>query len=380
MINKAKDTFSKKAFIVISIIVITSLHYLTATHIHTLHDIYQRLYYVPIICAAIWFGLKGGLSTSAIISVLYVGHIIFQWKMHPHVSLQKYLEILIFNLVALITGILSEREQQQKNKYQDTAKKLKESYEKLKKQSKEMIEIEEQLRRADKLTILGQISAELAHEIRNPLAAIIGTADIIKRNSNTEDKKYEFVEILVKETDRLNNVLNNILNFTSGDSDGSLPSDINELIKDAMQLFTLPFMKKKINVSLNLQDNLPMVNLEPEQFRQVLLNIMLNASQAMPNGGTFTITTEAPPNDDDKNIVDHVNVLLADTGIGIEKKDMEKLFTPFYSSKDEGTGLGLSISQKIIEKFDGNISVESALNEGTSFIINLPCNKKVTSE
>jgi signal transduction histidine kinase len=368
MNDKEQSIFYKKIFIVITIIIFSSLHYFTTTNIHFLHDIYQRLYYIPIICASVWFGIKGGLSASAVISLIYIGHVVFQWKIMPHMELQKYLEIVLFNLVALITGLLTEREQKLKNKYLDTADMLKESYDKLKIQAKDMIEIEEQLRRADRLTMLGQISAELAHEIRNPLGSILGTAEIIKKDYNKDDKQHEFIEIMLKETKRLNDVLKNFLNFTREGEASDEMTDVNLLIHDAVNFLKLQFDKKNVSVALDLDENIEKIKLDGEQLKQVFFNIIINGVQSMPTGGKLTITTGIK-NDDGK---DFLCIDFVDTGIGISEKNIENLFKPFYTSKNEGTGLGLSISQKIIEKFDGEITVQSRINAGSTFTVKLP--------
>jgi two-component system NtrC family response regulator len=321
--------------------------------------------------------MKDGLTASAIISVIYFIHIIFQWKLKPTISLQKYLEIIIFNLVALMTGLLTEREQKQKNMYHETADKLKESYEKLKERTKQMIEIEEQLRRADKLTMLGQISAELAHEIRNPLSSIKGTVEIIKDDYTPDDKKYEFIRILTKETNRLNDVLNNFLNFTKGKVSTPSMVDVNLLVHDVINFLRLQFNKKKIKIVLKLDEHIGKINLEGEQLKQVFLNIIINAIQSMPSGGNLTITTRKVRVQESKeNALDHLYIDFKDTGAGMKEDTIKNLFKPFYTSKEDGTGLGLSISQKIVEKFDGEILVKSELDEGSTFTVKESMRKK----
>lgn len=379
--KNSTDTLNKKLFIFFSIIIISSLHYLTATNIHILHDIYQRLYYIPIICAAIWFGMRGGLSVSAVISLIYVGHIVFQWKLMPHVSLQKYLEILIFNLVALTTGLLTEREQKLKNKYHKTADKLKELFERLKKQTKDMIEIEEQLRRADKLTMLGQISAELAHEIRNPLGSIKGTVEIIKGDYSPDDMKYEFIRILEKETKRLDDVLHKYLSFTKSGAFSASMVDVNQVIRETVSFLNLQIEKSGGTIKFDLMDTLPKIKLDSEQLKQVCLNILINGLQAIPEtGGEITVTSRIERADDESGSTEYLCMDFKDTGAGIKEELIPDLFKPFSTTKEEGTGLGLSISQKIIEKFGGSIEVESELGKGSTFTIKLPYLKKDEDE
>ncbi len=374
-----KPLLSRKQFIWISIIAITSMHYLTPTQLHKFHDVYQRLYYIPIISAAVWYGTKHSIRVSVVISILYSLHIIFQWGWGGHaghgmransadIMLPKFLEIVIFNLVALVTGVITDREKKIKDKYLQTAEKLKESYHKLKVQTKEMIDIEEQLRRADRLTILGQISAELAHEIRNPLGSIKGTVEIIKSDYSKDDKKYEFIEIMVKETNRLNEVLDNFLRFSKGKAQPTSSVNINSLLNEVMSFLNINITKNRVTLKIELKENLPMVILNGEQLKQVFFNIVINAIQSMPDGGTLSVKTDM---ESDKN-KSYLTIAFIDTGVGIRDEDLDKLFEPFHTSKEEGTGLGLSISQKIIEKFGGQITINSVLGKGSTFTVKLP--------
>lgn len=189
------------------IIGVTLLHYFTPLTEPVLHDIFQRLYYLPIILAAYWFGLAGGIGTALVVSFVYTPHIIYQWGGHPGhhaMEMDRYLEMVIYNLVGGVTGFLSQQEKRRREQLERTAAGLEESYRRLQKQSDVIIRIEKQLRRAERLSVLGELSAVLAHEIRNPLGSIRGTAEILKDDYRPGDRKHEFLEILIKESDRLN--------------------------------------------------------------------------------------------------------------------------------------------------------------------------------
>jgi two-component system, NtrC family, sensor histidine kinase HydH len=193
------------------IIGISLLHYLTPLKLHFLHDIFQRLYYLPIILAAFRYGLRGGLVCSILVSIAYAPHILFQWGGELTLEMEKYLEILLYNVVGGITGLLSQKERERTAQLQETAQGLAESYEKLSAQSERIITIEEELRRAEKLSSLGEMAAVLAHEIRNPLGSIRGSAEILKDDFRPGDPKYEFLEIQIRETERLNRVVEDFL-------------------------------------------------------------------------------------------------------------------------------------------------------------------------
>ena len=212
-VSMKRSALIRIALLAVSIVGISLLHYLTPLHLPVLHDIFQRLYYIPIIFAAFWFGLRGGLSASIIVSVLYAPHILFQWGIGPSLEMEKFLEIVLYNVVGGITGFLSQREEERQEELRQTASGLEESYRKLQSQADLIIGIEEQLRKAERLSVLGELSAVLAHEIRNPLGSIRGTAEILKDDIRPGGKKYEFLEILLKETDRLNRVVEDFLNL-----------------------------------------------------------------------------------------------------------------------------------------------------------------------
>ena len=169
---------------------ISVLHYSTPLSIPMLHDIYQRLYYIPIIMAALWFGLRGGVGCALIVSIVYAPHVLFQWGDHMTMELEKYLEILLYNVVGGITGLLSQRERVQAYQLQQTALGLERSYEKLSSQSERITEMEGQLRKAEKLSTIGELAAVMAHEIRNPLGSIQGTAERMISNRATGNMNF----------------------------------------------------------------------------------------------------------------------------------------------------------------------------------------------
>ena len=137
------------------LLLVTGLHYLTTTQIVSAHDVYRRLYYVPIVLGGLWFALRGGITTSILASLLYMPHVLFHWQHHPSIALEQYLEIVLYNVIGGLTGFLAQREQQLGRRYQLAAETLESSYLKLREQADQIIEIEEQLRRADRRTVRG---------------------------------------------------------------------------------------------------------------------------------------------------------------------------------------------------------------------------------
>ena len=226
------------ALLAASILGISLLHYLTPLHRPVLHDIFQRLYYIPIIFAAFWFGIRGGLVSSIIVSILYAPHILFQWGIGPSLEMEKFLEIVLYNVVGGMIGFLSQRERERREQLEQTASGLEESYSKLQSQADLIIGIEEQLRMAERLSAMGELSAVLAHEVRNPLGSIRGTAEILKDDYLPGDRKFEFLEIMIKETDRLNRVVEEFLQLSRPVRVERDRCDLQKELSDVISLVT----------------------------------------------------------------------------------------------------------------------------------------------
>lgn len=345
------------------------LHYFTPLSLPMLHDVYQRLYYIPIILAAFWFGFRGGIACAVVVSIAYAPHILFQWGGHLTMELEKYLEIVLYNVVGGITGFLSQKEETRRKELELTAKGLEESYEKLRRQADLIIEIEEQLRSAERLSTIGELAAVLAHEIRNPLGSIQGTAEILKDDFRPGDKKYEFLGILIKESGRLNRVVEDFLRLAR-------PQPVNlgtcDVMEELHNVFTLVSAEaKKRNVQLELKPaKLPLIEGDPEKLRQAFWNIILNGLQATPPGGAVSVlvSCKEPENGD---ACEWIEIRFTDTGKGIPAGLIESILEPFFTTKPDGTGLGLAITRKIIESHGGTISVESEVDHGTSITVRL---------
>ncbi len=343
---------------------ISALHYLTSITMHHYHDIYRRLYYIPIIFGGLWFGVRGGFLTAVLVSLVYIPHVIFQWGHHPASELEQYLEILLYNVIGLLTGFLAHREKLQKNRYLRTSQRLEESYVKLKRQADQLLETEEQLRRADRLSALGELSAGMAHEIRNPLGSIRGTAEILRDGTEKNDKRYEFAEIMVREVDRLEGVVRDFLNFARPATNGMTSVSVCDALQEVVTLTRQQALKNGVEISLKGTHPEREVSGDFEQYKQAFLNLVLNALQAMPDGGTLEISCSEAD--------DRLRVVFADNGPGIPAELHDRIFNPFFTTRSDGTGLGLAITHRIIDGHGGRLSVESHPGEGARFIVELP--------
>lgn len=351
------------AVIVGMLAVISALHYLTTLQMQHAHDIYRRLYYVPIVLGGLWFTLRGGLATSIAASLLFLPHVVFQWGHHPVSQPEQYLEILLYNVIGGLTGYLAGSELEQKLAHQQAARRLEESYRTLSAQADQILEIEEQLRRTDRLSTLGELSAGLAHEIRNPLGSIRGTAEILKDGVDPDDPRHEFAQILIKEVDRLNRVLEDFLRFARQAPLERGLFDLNAVVREVLDLTRRQAERHDIAVVSKLTE-LPQLTGDGGQIRQALLNLVLNALQAMSAGGQLTVTTRRADG--------RAEVVVADTGPGIPAGEEALIFKTFMTTRPDGTGLGLPISQRIVASHGGQINVTSEPGKGAIFTVSLP--------
>ncbi len=360
-----KSSIVRPIILLFFVIGISLLHYLTPLHLPYLHAIFQRLYYLPIILAALWYGFRGGMLCAIIVSVAYAPHLLFQWGGHMTMEMEKYLEILLYNIVGGMTGLLSQRERERTVELQKTARGLEDSYQKLQHQSERIITIEEQLRRAEKLSTLGEMAAVLAHEIRNPLGSIRGTAEILKDDYPPGTPKHEFIEIQIKETERLNRVVEDFLHMARPQPTDLQPCPVQEELETIVTLLTNDARQRKIKLIVQPPAAPVIVRADGEKLRQAFLNIILNALQATAPGGSVIIATKTYS-------ATLCEIQFRDTGSGIAPEAMEKIFEPFFTTKTDGTGLGLAISRKIIESHGGKLLVESGIGHGTTISVRLP--------
>jgi two-component system, NtrC family, sensor histidine kinase HydH len=359
----------KVCTLIACVIGISLLHYTTPLRLGMLHDIFQRLYYLPIILAAFWFGFRGGVGCALLVTLCYAPHILFQWGGHLAMEMEKYLEVLLYNVVGGITGFLSQQERARRAQLEETAKGLEASYLQLQGQSELIIRIEEQLRRAERLSALGELSAILAHEIRNPLASIRGTAEILMEDQTSAASRGEFLGILVKESDRLNRVVEDFLKMARPEPSVKMPCDINEELRNMITLLSAQARQSRVTLELK-PSPLPPFPGDGEKLRQAFLNIILNAIQASPAGGLVAISTR------EELEAGRIEILFSDNGPGISLQASSEIFEPFFTTKGTGTGLGLPITKKIIEGHGGTIDLQSEPGHGATFRVRLPVTRE----
>ncbi len=346
------------------ILLISFLHYNTPTSKLPFHLIYMQSYFIPIILAAFWFGVRGGLGTAIVISLIYLPHIMFQWGGFELNNLVRFLQIVLFLLLGYLIGLKAQGEKEEKERYQKTAQQLEKSLRELKDKTEQIFEMEQQLKSADRLAVIGELTANLAHEVRNPLGAIRGATEIIRDAVPQPLKNLEFFEIILQETKRLNEVVENYLNYARKPSKMVSVIDIKEVIHDVMLMLGPRVRKSGIRLSVRLPENPLAVKAEAIHIWQILMNVLLNAIQAMPHGGEISI--EGNQTDD------HVTIKISDNGEGILEKHRQHIFESFYTTKPTGSGLGLAIVKRIADENHWHIALESQQGLGTTFTIIFP--------
>lgn len=243
---------------------------------------------------------------------------------------------------------------------------FRENIERLREQLAENEQLHQQARRMEKLTLAGEIAAGIAHEVRNPLTVVQGYIQLISSKCNKQCDTEETFTILQEELKRANNIISDFLRFSRPDQPHIDRVNINSIIESTTSLIYGEAIRNNVRISLSPDKGIPTVSVDKGQMIQVFLNLFRNAIQAMPQGGEISVCTGY----DEQNQALTIKVL--DRGTGMTAETMEKLFSPFFTTKDDGTGLGLAITETIIHFHGGQIAVESALGEGTAFIITLP--------
>ena len=340
-----------------AILFVTVLHLLTPLDRIVLHQIYQRLYYIPIIAAAFLFGLRGGLIASAFASLAYVPHILLHWQ-HTNYdyALNQYAEIVLFNVVGGVTGVLGDRTRRARERSERTAAELQRAY-------AELRQTFEQLLQADRLTSLGELSAAVVHEVRNPLGSIKGAVEIMEDELPADSPRREFAEIAKREVDRLDRLVKEFLRFARPARPAVAPADLNEIALAVTRLVEQQASAQAVRIEPHLANDLPLITVDAEQVKQVILNLAINSLQAMPGGGRLVFRTARER--------DHVWLDVEDEGGGVDPAVSARIFDPFFTTKEKGIGLGLSVAYKIAAGHRGSLTVKNG-ERGAVFRLTLP--------
>jgi len=327
------------------------------------HDLHRTLFLMPIIYAAITFRVRGALATS----------FVFLCVMLPRTFYSPYTDPLgrplLFVLFTASLGVLAAMLIDQVEKERKANAELNIAHQELSAYVRKLEESQEQLIRAEKLTSLGQLAASIAHEINNPLAGVLVYTQLLsKKVTDDTFQKEEALSQLSRmesEISRCSRIIRNLLDFARQTEPVLRLVDVNQVIEQVLAMVGHQARLQNVEVAKEYSPSLPKVMADFDQLQQIFTNLSLNAIQAMPEGGKLTVRSSA--------IDSEVRVDIQDTGCGISKENMSKLFTPFFTTKvkGKGVGLGLAVVHGIIERHKGRIEVKSEVGKGTTFSIYL---------
>ena len=359
--------------IAVLVALVTVLHYGVDPRAGAVHDLLLRAYYLPIVLAGLWFGARGGLVTAAAVSVVFLPHALHGWHA-PYTFVFRLVEILMYHVIGVLTGVMSSRAGASLAAEQAARRERELAYDDLKAKTRLLFEMEEQLRRSERLAALGRMSAGLAHEIRNPLASIKTSVELLEERARAEGdavapRRLELLQVLGEETDRLNRILTRFLQFArvEGGRDDPAParSLLGEVVVGTVALVRQQLDASRVRVELEPADLDLQVAIAEDHLRQVLLNLVLNACEAMPDGGVIRFRAA-------KKTADTVVVAVEDSGPGIPDELARSVFDPFFSTREGGVGLGLSIVSRLLEAEGGSIALDRACAAGARFLVTLP--------
>ena len=308
-----------------------------------LHEVSQRLYYLPILFAAWRYGFRGGVVSGLVSVALFMPHIGLHAD-EPQVHHNQTAEMIMFFLIGTAAGVLSDSRKSEQRRCEQALLELLVS---------------------DRLASLGQLSASLVHEIRNPLASIKGAAEALQTEISPCSRKRVFLGAITTEVDRLNKLINEFLTFARPRSPEMLSVQPNAVVRSVVNLVSKEAERSHLRLEMHLEETISPTMMDGEKVKQALLNLVINAMHATPPGGRIKLTTATSDG--------HVRITVEDSGLGIPDSIKDRLFTPFATTKEGGTGLGLAIAMRLVKQHGGTIEARNVEN-GAVFEIQLPLN------
>ncbi|WP_300672907.1 HAMP domain-containing sensor histidine kinase [Desulfoluna sp.] len=342
------------------------LHFATPGHDMFLHDTWRRLSYFPIAVGAIFYGLRGGLLVALLNSIAFIPHLLLFVGKNPMTYRSELTEVLLYFSAGALLGILSGRQRRLSEKYQKISIQLESTLERLKEDARTLLSFEDQLRISQKRAVAGELSSSLAHEIKNPLGAIRGAAEIILDEAPEEGLSRKFAGILIKETERLDKTLAGMLSMATAGESGREGEEhlLAEVVGHVTDTMAIRLKDLDVDLEMVCEGKATGVRVEAEKVSQVLINLVLNAADAVGPGGHIHVTATLGEGT--------CTLAVVDDGPGIDPEFFPKLFEPFVSGRGDGTGLGLSISRRIAESLGGSLMARNRSGGGAEFLFRFP--------
>lgn len=328
--------WAKAIVLLLLVAAIISLPYITYRGRTYLHDFFQMLFYLPLILASFWFGLRGALVVCASITALYIPYVVMQWNNLSFQDFNELLEMVLFFCIAVVLGFLREREIKERQARMET----------------------------ESLAAVGKAASEIAHDMKNPLMAIGGFSRQISNKLPSDDPLQGKLGIVIQETCRLESMVREMLEFGKPPVLQITETDPNRLIQECVEVVRHEAEKSGVEIKTALDPSLPSCPLDESRAKQVIINLMSNAIQASFPGSEVWVKTYGHR----RSII----IKVVDQGHGIPEDQKYTVFEPFFSTKNGGTGLGLSIAKRIVESHGGEIWFSPNPHRGVTFTVKLP--------
>lgn len=336
------------------LLAIALLRYFTPPAESLLHQLSLNLYYIPILIAAYWYGVAGGLLMAVVSSVAYLNHVTSIVSTYDTARLA---EVAIFHLVGLTVGLLANAQRQVIDRYREIARMVERA-------NAELRESHEQIRRADRLRTIGEVATNIADEIRSPLAVIRGAIETIEGRTTLDGPDAASSRIAMSEIRRLDTMVWDFLQFARPHDPDLRRTSVHDVVTRAVTLLRDEAGRAGIQLDLDAPDVDLHAHIDPLQVEQVLSNVILNAIQATPPGGRISIHEETGATDACIDVVDQ--------GAGISPEHRGRVFDPFFTTRGKSTGLGLAIAHRIVTMHAGRMHIAETSAAGTRVRILLP--------
>ena len=311
-------------------------------HIHWIHALHSRFCYIPIVVAASWFGLRGGIYSATAISLLILPYI-FKANPDVHNLSMELVEVFFYYGIGVLVGALVDRESRARLKNESTLLKLE---------------------RSERLSLVGQMAAGVAHEIKNPLTSIKGALEIVGDESVAKSAREDFRKIGLKEVKRIDATIGEFLEFARPKVAKKQLMDLSASVEESLMQVLPQVTRANLKLFQSIEKGIKILG-DQEQLHQVALNLLLNAIEACRDGDMITVNL-------DRRASNEVLFTISDSGKGMTESELAQAFDPFFTTKTTGTGLGLSIVKLIIENHEGEIELASRPLEGTLVSVALP--------
>ena len=326
----------KKRVLVASVAVASILFYLSPLRLSLAQELSTRLFYVPILLGALWFGLRGGLPISLLVTLICIPHALRTFGWDPLLFYDDVLEFFLFNLTGALVGILRDREQRQIARNQEL----------------------------QALAAIGEAVSTVAHEIKNILIPIRGFLKRTREVIVGEGKAAAYLQVVESESARLDGLVKDMLLFGRFSPLRREAVDLPSLMDELRRSLSEEFRHKGIRLKWSCHGGEKRVSLDREKLRHALVNLLQNALQASDKGKEIRLFSRCGE--------ETLEITVEDEGAGISKENLDRIFQPFFTTKPQGNGLGLAIAQRVVLDHGGKIRVESTLGKGTRFLLSFP--------